>query len=109
MKQKILTLAFILLSSLLFSEEAKKEKSNEPSQSLGKHYITAKLGLNIRSEPNKTGVVIVKMPLGAEVNVLEYSQNEDEVEGIKSKWAKLKYKKYTGWAFAGFISKERGK
>ncbi|MDX1961409.1 MAG: SH3 domain-containing protein [Leptospiraceae bacterium] len=102
---KNLFLLFLLFSNLLLSEEAKKEKPAETNAGLGKQYITAKQGLNIRSEPNKAGVVIVKMPFNAEVNVLAYSENEDEIEGIKSKWVKLKYKKYTGWAFGGFVSK----
>lgn len=75
----------------------------------GKYYVTAKQGLNIRPEPGKGSIVIVKMPLGAQVEVLEYSKEEDEVDGNKAPWAKLKYKKYTGWAFSYYLSKEAPK
>ncbi len=71
----------------------------------GKFYVTAKQGLNIRPEPGKGSIVIVKMPLGAQVEVLEYSKEEDEIDGNKAPWVKLKYKKYTGWAFSQYLSK----
>ena len=75
----------------------------------GKYFVTAKQGLNIRPEPGKGSIVIVKMPLGAQVDVLEYSKEEDEIDGNKAPWAKLKYKKYTGWAFSYYLSKDAPK
>lgn len=107
--KKILLIALIFLSGQIFSEskETKKEENPAPAkEEKGKFYITAKRGLNIRSEPSKTAVVIVKMPYGAQVNVLEYSKDEDEIEGNKAKWIKLKWKKYTGWAFGHYVSRE---
>lgn len=110
--KKIIFVTLILFSGAIFSEAkkeegAKKEESgNAAKEEKGKFYITAKRGLNIRSEPSKTAVVIVKMPYGAQVNVLEYSKDEDEIEGNKAKWIKLKWKKYTGWAFGHYVSKE---
>jgi uncharacterized protein YgiM (DUF1202 family) len=103
-------IAICLLSAGISAQE-KVEKDKAPAGALGKHYITAKQGLNIRSEPNKSGAVIVKMHHGAEVNILAYSDNEDEIEGNKSKWVQLKYKSkfktYTGWAFGHYISKDK--
>lgn len=111
--KKIILMTLILFSGALFSEakkednNSKKEDSgNAAKEEKGKFFITAKRGLNIRSEPSKTAVVIVKMPYGAQVNVLEYSKDEDEIEGNKAKWIKLKWKKYTGWAFGYYVSKE---
>ena len=75
----------------------------------GKFYVTAKQGLNIRPEPGKGSIVIVKMPHAAQVEILEYSKEEDEIDGNKAPWAKLKYKKYTGWAFSHYLSKEAPK
>jgi len=76
---------------------------------IGKFFVTAKQGLNIRPEPGKGSIVIVKMPNGAQVEILEYSKEEDEIDGNKGPWAKLKYKKYTGWAFSHYLSKEAPK
>jgi hypothetical protein len=75
----------------------------------GKFYVTAKQGLNIRPEPGKGSIVIVKMPHASQVEILEYSKEEDEIDGNKAPWAKLKYKKYTGWAFSHYLSKEAPK
>lgn len=75
----------------------------------GKYYVTAKQGLNIRSEPKIDGIVIVKMPFGSAIQVLTFSDNEDEIAGNKSKWAKVKYKKYTGWAFGYYLNKNNPK
>jgi len=95
-----LLLLFILCST--FSVQA-------ADRELGKFFVTAKQGLNIRPEPGKGSIVIVKMPHGAPVDILEYSKEEDEIEGNKAPWAKLKYKKYTGWAFSHYLSKEAPK
>jgi hypothetical protein len=75
----------------------------------GKFYVTAKQGLNIRPEPGKGSIVIVKMPHGAQIEILEYSKEEEEIDGNKAPWAKVKYKKYTGWAFSLYLSKEQPK
>jgi hypothetical protein len=96
---------FFILHSAVFSEKKTTSKS-EPTESMGKYTVTAKQGLMIRSEPSKNGIVIVKMPLGAKIQVLAFSNEEDEIDGVKAKWAKLKYKKYTGWSFSYYLSKE---
>jgi hypothetical protein len=96
---KKLLLLFTLCSTLLWAGD----------RETGKFFVTAKQGLNIRPEPGKGSIVIVKMPHGAQVEVLEYSKEEDEIDGNKAPWVKLKYKKYTGWAFSQYLSKESPK
>ena len=49
------------------------------------------------------------MPHGAQIEILEYSKEEEEIDGNKAPWAKVKYKKYTGWAFSLYLSKEQPK
>ena len=39
----------------------------------------------------------------------QFFKEEDEIDGNKAPWAKLKYKKYTGWAFSHYLSKEAPK
>lgn len=75
---------------------------------LGPHIVDAPSGLMLRSEPSKSGTVIVKMLNGMKAEVLEYSPNEDFFEGNRAKWAKVKYKKYTGWAFSYYLKPDKG-
>lgn len=82
-------------------------KSTKPL-TLGPHIVDAPSGLMLRSEPNKNGTVIVKMLNGMKAEVLEYSQNEDSFEGNRARWAKVKYKKYTGWAFSYYLKPDKG-
>lgn len=110
----ILISSILLFFSPLFSQE---EKENTPAkttatQGTGTFYVSAAQGLNIRSAPSRSGVVIVKMPFQSQVEVLEYSKEEDEYEGNRAKWAKLKFKSqknksYKGWAFSHYLSKSR--
>ncbi|MCX7999199.1 MAG: SH3 domain-containing protein [Leptospiraceae bacterium] len=80
----------------------------QKSLTLGPHIVNAPSGLMLRAEPSKNGTVIVKMLNGMRADVLEYSQNEDIFEGNRARWAKVKYKKYTGWAFSYYLKPEKG-
>lgn len=125
-------LSFLLLSLMLFCGKDKEQnlpsipenpKSSSITQeiepvpsvpkptkplTLGPHIVDAPSGLMLRAEPNKNGIVIVKMLNGMKAEVLEYSQNEDFFEGNRARWAKVKYKKYTGWAFSHYLKPDKG-
>lgn len=90
------------------SDDVKEEQTTPKSLTLGPHLVNAPSGLMLRSEPSKTGTVIVKMLNGMKAEVLEYSPNEDVYEGNRAKWAKVKYKKYTGWAFSYYLKPDKG-
>lgn len=96
-------------SAIIETEESSNSvsKSSKPL-TIGPHIVDAPSGLMLRSEPSKTGTVIVKMLNGMKADVLEYSQNEDSFEGNRARWAKVKYKKYTGWAFSYYLKPEKG-
>ena len=103
----ILFLSALLLPISVSAEKHSKAKNTKKSEesSGDRYYVTARQGLMIRSTPGKSGVVIVKMPFGATAKVLNFSDELDEIDGVKAKWAKLKYKKYTGWSFSQYLSK----
>jgi hypothetical protein len=71
LKSSLSVLILLIFCSTLTVQAADRE--------VGKFFVTAKQGLNIRPEPGKGSIVIVKMPHGAPVEILEYSKEEDEI------------------------------
>ncbi len=82
--------------------------SERKKLTVGPHIVSAPSGLMLRSEPTRESPAIVKMLKDMKVEVLEYSSKEDEYEGNRARWAKVKYKKYTGWAFSYYLKPEKG-
>jgi len=91
------------------STETQTMKVSERKKlTVGPHIVSAPSGLMLRSEPTRESPAIVKMLKDMKVEVLEYSSKEDEYEGNRARWAKVKYKKYTGWAFSYYLKPEKG-
>jgi hypothetical protein len=70
-----------------------------------KYIVTANKGLYIRSSPDKAASIITIIPFNEEIIVVKQSSNCEIINGIKSPWFFIKYKKYSGWAFGGFLNK----
>lgn len=89
-------------------EQPKKSPGQLKDLTIGPHTVIAPSGLMLRAEPRKDSVAIVKMLKNMKAEILEYSPKEDEFEGNRARWAKVKYKKYTGWAFSYYLKPEKG-
>jgi hypothetical protein len=70
---------------------------------IGMHKVVAKNGLMLRTEPKRDSPAVVRMDKNAQAKILEYTNIEDEFEGNRARWAKVKYKKYTGYAFTSYL------
>lgn len=80
-------------------------KSGAPvlrSDSSQKKEVTVS-ALNVRSEPSQDAPRLDSISRGSIVDVLEYSQNEDYIDGMSAKWAKIRYRYLEGWVFSGYL------
>jgi len=68
--------------------------------------VLAPSGLKLRTSPNMDSGVIVIMPHGAEVNLIEFAPEEvaTRVDWIDGHWIKVDYNGSIGWAFDGFLT-----
>jgi uncharacterized protein YgiM (DUF1202 family) len=89
-----------------------KEKQPEPEFAVAfrdiekKAYVTAD-ALYVRSAPNRSATEQGMLIRNAEVNVLEYSDRDDYIDGMTAKWARINSGGETeGWVFSGYLSDE---
>ncbi|NUO02866.1 MAG: SH3 domain-containing protein [Saprospiraceae bacterium] len=82
-------------------------------------YVWAKSGLRLRKEGNPESPVMVTMPFGAQVIIID-TDGSDLIEAVRSitlsgktypgfdlpgGWYKIKFKSFEGYAFSGYLSK----
>jgi len=82
--------------------EEKKEETEttkETEESTKKVYVSGSEGLNLRSEPSTEASIVIGMPPGAELEVLEESE-----DGL---WYKVKYDDKTGWCYKEYTSETK--
>ncbi len=59
--------------------------------------------LNVRSEPNSESNRLDSLSRGTLVDVLEYSEHTDYIDGHDAKWAKIRYSYLEGWVFSAYL------
>ncbi len=59
--------------------------------------------LNVRSEPNSGANKLDSLDRGTIVDVLEFSENTDYIDGREAKWAKIRWQYLEGWVFSGYL------
>jgi hypothetical protein len=68
--------------------------------------------LNIRDKPGlsgqKIGIIKANQSSYVAVKTIEVTTEEEKIDGITERWAKIKYGGITGWVFAGYLEYERG-
>lgn len=67
-------------------------------------WVTASSGLRLRETASLSAKVMVVIPFGQKVQVLERTKTSTEVEGIEGVLVKLSWNGKTGYAFDGFLS-----
>jgi hypothetical protein len=60
----------------------------------------------MRSQPNLKSKLVITIPLGARLDIPDLGAEEIEINGIKGKWLKADYEKYSGWVFSGYLEKD---
>ncbi len=84
--------------------EDKKDSDKEISEF---RFVWAKGGLRLRKNSTLKSKIVTLLPNGSKVGILEEKGKILKIAGKKGKWTKVKYKKHIGWAFGGFIIKEK--
>jgi len=72
-------------------------------------FVNASSGLNLREEPAAGGRRIINIPDREKVTVLKYTRKAEKIGSKRGKWARVQYKKYTGWVFAPYLIEKKVK
>ncbi|MCX7998684.1 MAG: SH3 domain-containing protein, partial [Leptospiraceae bacterium] len=95
----IFSLFFIILVS------SPNQKAKDIFSSNHRYYVYPKSGLNLRSQPSIGSKSIGLLSRGAEIKVLEKTNQAFSADGISSNWWKVEVKGKTGYLFAGYVSR----
>lgn len=88
-----------------------REKQPEPEFTVAfrdiekKAYVSAD-ALYVREEPSRSAPSLGLLVRSSEVTVLEYSDEDDYIDGISAKWARIRADDLEGWVFSGYLSDE---
>ncbi len=94
----------MLISSCGKNEEPVKKTGENLKSEIKVKYVTAKGGLNMRDKPETSSALVVNIPEGEGVQILEETGSDVTISGSTGKWTKVKWKEKTGWAFGGFLA-----
>ena len=70
-------------------------------------YVVLKEGLPLRTAPTLSADVIASAPLNAPLEVLEFSQTTETIEGMSARWARVRHEGKIGWAFTAYLSEKK--
>jgi len=59
--------------------------------------------LNLRSEPNLSSDVVIKIPDSSAVKVLYFDDEILVLDGVAGKWCKVKYADKEGWVWGNYL------
>lgn len=59
--------------------------------------------LNVRETPSQQSATVGTLRYGDEVEVLEYSGNEEYIDGNYAKWARVRLRYLEGWVFSHYL------
>ncbi len=99
---------FIILFALALMVSVGCKKNDAAKDGTSVMKVQAPGGLRMRETPDLNSKVVVLIPDGSEVSVVEVKEPEVEVAGKKGRWTKVSWKDTTGWAFGGFLAKSEG-
>jgi hypothetical protein len=96
----------VLLSLLLLSAACSLILSGPPAGCAGpalgqaERIVNTTPGLKLRQGPDCSSAIILTIPNGAKVAVLEEGDREVEIDGIRGTWSRVGYGRVVGWVFA---------
>lgn len=105
MKRKIINLLFLLMC--FYGYSAEKVNINEifqQKQITELYAVNSFEGLRVRNAPSLDAEKIGLLEYQETVNVLSIDNKDVVIDGIKSKWYKIKSEKYEGYVFGGYIT-----
>ncbi|KAB2933992.1 MAG: SH3 domain-containing protein [Leptonema illini] len=80
---------------------------NDATKSESVMYVDAGAGLRMRSSADTGAAVILTIPNGSQVAVLEIAEPQIEISGKTGRWTRVKYQDKEGWVFGGFLSQAK--
>ncbi len=60
-------------------------------------------GLTLRESPGLSAKAITTIPYSEKVNIIKVSDNKAAVDSMEDVWYKVKWRKYEGWVFGGYL------
>ncbi len=60
--------------------------------------------LNLRSEPNLSSSIILRIPNKSRVSILYYDDIEYYLDGANGKWCRIRYGDQEGWVWGNYLS-----
>jgi hypothetical protein len=84
-----------------FDDRTGNSSESKPAPEIGR--VNALGGLRMRELPDVSAPVVVLLPQGAEVAVIESSGPEIQLAGKTGRWTKISFEGKTGWVFGGFL------
>ena len=68
---------------------------------------TTENSLNLRSQPNLSSEVVIKIPDSSAVKILYFDEKELVLEGETGKWCKIKYADKEGWVWGNYLELQK--
>lgn len=90
----------LLIDSL--SSALDEEKNKSPYRTA--IVETTANSLNLRSLPNISSEVIIKIPDSSAVKVLYFDEEVLVLDGVTGKWCKIKYADQEGWVWGNYLN-----
>jgi len=59
--------------------------------------------LNLRSEPNLSSEVVIKIPDSSAVKILYFDEEVLMLDGVPGQWCKVKYADKEGWVWGNYL------
>lgn len=69
--------------------------------------VQAKSGLKMRSEPSVEAKLIIVIPNGTKVSILQTDGPNETINGRSANWYKVNYESNSGWVWGGFIATQQ--
>jgi len=95
--KKIIYLLYTVLVFMIFNKTVAKEKFVEK-------YNYALSGINLREDKTLNSRILLNIPYGEKVFVLNETSDYFEVDNIIGNWVKVRYKDVEGYVFGGYLS-----
>jgi hypothetical protein len=72
-----------------------------PAWGQSERIVSAQNGLKLRQGPDQFSSILLTIPNGAKVAVLEEGDRVVEIDGVRGRWSRIGYGHVIGWVFAG--------
>jgi hypothetical protein len=87
-----------------FSQEVETGRIIGGGVRVGEKYKILHYRANVRIEPSINSDIIAILSLDDEVEILEYSNVDEEINGVQGLWIKIKHGNIIGYTFSGNIA-----